>query len=500
MTTTILSPADYSGAVEQHHFEAADDMRRVIVGLEQESHQAEIYSRYAHLYTREQVESLQQAHDAAADSRLREELERLWLHAASAMAQAGIVEAAQELTNDRLSYRTAWRGGERSINELGASIASEPEFDAREELYGLMCVADEHFAPRTLELAARSQELRSEAFGLDGEVAIASRRMGIDVEAFACDIKRVATATETSYAERADIAFPELLGRTETHPSRAHAAYMRSLHLYDDVYTRERMVAACEATLAELGFPLEAIPTIKPDLEDRPTKSPRACVIATRVPTDVHLVVRPTGGLTDYQAFLHEAGHALHYGQALATLPYAFRTISRDFALTEIYSYVVERISHEPEWHVRHFDIDEGRAEQVCAHIRFVDASLFRRYAAKLQYELEFWQYPTDPRNPDRYAMLLSNLTRMRYPTSQYVSDMDPGLYAADYLRAWRTSEAVIAHLRRELGNSWFASSKAGDFLRGLFVRGTEPSNESVLEQIGSSAGDFAALTAILTR
>ena len=52
---------------------------------------------------------------------------------------------------------------------------------------------------------------------------------------------------------------------------------------------------------------------IRLDLEDRPQKSPRACVIASDPPQVVHLITRAQGGLHDYQAFLHEAGHALHY-------------------------------------------------------------------------------------------------------------------------------------------------------------------------------------------
>jgi hypothetical protein len=259
------------------------------------------------------------------------------------------------------------------------------------------------------------------------------------------------------------------------------------------------MAEVCDRTVAELGFPLDQIPTILPDLEDRPEKDPRACVIPVRVPEEVHLIVRPTGGLTDYQAFLHEAGHALHFGLTSDQLPFEHRYVSPDNALTEIYSYVVERITHEPLWHERHFGLSREEAERICDETRFIDASLFRRYGAKLEYELEFWANPRDPRNRERYAERLSEQTLMTYPTSQFASDMDPGLYAADYLRAWRTSEQVLAWLRREHGEEWFCSGAAADFLRELFVQGTLPSNEDVSSQIGSSADDFDDLVAHLS-
>ena len=80
-------------------------------------------------------------------------------------------------------------------------------------------------------------------------------------------------------------------------------------------------------TLSRLGFDLENEPNIKLDLDDRPQKSPRACVIPSDPPSVVHLITRAQGGLHDYQAFLHEAGHALHYAGCDPSLPYAFRRL-----------------------------------------------------------------------------------------------------------------------------------------------------------------------------
>ena len=92
------------------------------------------------------------------------------------------------------------------------------------------------------------------------------------------------------------------------------------------------------ATLQAIGLNMDEMPGIRLDLDDRPQKSPRACVIASDPPNVVHLITRAQGGLHDYQAFLHEAGHALHYASVDPALPYTFRKISRDHALTEIYS------------------------------------------------------------------------------------------------------------------------------------------------------------------
>ena len=167
-------------------------------------------------------------------------------------------------------------------------------------------------------------------------------------------------------------------------PASTHVAYLRRMSPLADTYTKERAVPVCLDTLTRLGFDLAAEKSIRLDLDDRPQKNPRACVIASDPPTVVHLITRAQGRLHDYQALLHEAGHALHYAGCDPALPYAFRRLSRDHALTEIYSFLVESMTREPGWHAGHFSLVDGTAEENAESTRFLEALLFRRYAAKL--------------------------------------------------------------------------------------------------------------------
>ncbi len=188
-----------------------------------------------------------------------------------------------------------------------------------------------------------------------------------------------------------------------------------------------------------LGFDMNAIPNIHLDLEDRPQKNPRACVIASNPPEVVHLITRAQGGIADYQAFMHEAGHALHYAGVDPRLPYTFRRFSRDHALTEIYSYIFEAVTREPGWHALHFGLSDAEAEENAEATLFLEALLYRRYTAKLRYELGFWASFAEEggRSPRDYAEQLTNATGVRYDPRGYISDMDAGFYSADYLRAW---------------------------------------------------------------
>ena len=251
-------------------------------------------------------------------------------------------------------------------------------------------------------------------------------------------------------------------------------------------YTKERAVPVSLDTLTRLGFDLAADDHIRLDLDDRPQKNPRACVIASDPPTVVHLITRAQGGLHDYQGFLHEAGHALHYAGCDPALPYTFRRLSRDHALTEIYSFLLESVTREPGWHAEYFDLAADEAEDRAEATRFLDVLLFRRYAAKLDYELELWaDLEHAPDYAPTYAERLRTATGFRYRPDGYLADMDDGFYSADYLRAWIRSAQLRAYLRTEIGADWWQRAETGEFLRGLFAEGSRPSSEEIAARIG---------------
>ena len=184
--------------------------------------------------------------------------------------------------------------------------------------------------------------------------------------------------------------FDKLLGGEQPErPTSYHVSWLRRLSPLEATIrriVRPRSVSRRSASL----FDLSQEPNIRLDLDDRPQKSPRACVIAADPPKIVHLITRAQGGLHDYQAFLHEAGHALHYGNCDPELPYTFRNLSRDHALTEIYSYIFEAISRKPAWHAEYFDLSAEQAEENAEATVFLEALLFAA-TRRAGFELEFW-------------------------------------------------------------------------------------------------------------
>ncbi len=494
-STSVLSPAAFESRLQRYLFERSEEWRAVRVGEKEVSEQAEIVRRYADLFSTEQIESLREAEEAAAGDE-RELLFRLRKTCEGGLVASDLAEAEDELENRLLAERVTFRGEEMPLRNAQAQLAVLPAYADREELGAIQEAASARFNPDRLELARSGEALQAEYSGIADAIARNEDEKGISLRALSAALERAANDASTRYAELRERWFARLLGdERDELPSNHHTPFMRRLSPLESTYTKDRATEIGLETLRALGFDLKQHRNIKLDLEDRPQKSPRACVIASDPPRLVHLITRAQGGLHDYQAFLHEAGHALHYGGCDPSLPYTFRRISRDHALTEIYSYIVEAISREPEWHQLHFGLGEEQAQENAEATVFLEALLFRRYEAKLRYELDFWsRFTDDGGDPDVYERLLTEATGIRYRRDNYLSDMDAGFYSADYLRAWIRAAQLREHLRSEVGQDWWRNRRTGTLLTELFREGTKPSSEEIAGRLGFDPLDCGPL------
>jgi hypothetical protein len=496
----VLRPADYESRLQRYLFERAEEGRAVRVGEKEVSERAEIVARYAELFTREQLEALRRAEAESGAGEDRERLYRLRKTCEAGLIAAELAAREDALENAILAARVEFKGEQLPLRTAQAKLAVLADYGDRDELGRLANDVSATFNDERLEVLRAGEELESEVSGIDDPVARTEEEKGISVRELERALAAASEAATGVYTRLKERWLERLLGpEREPVPSSSHVAYLRRLSPLERIYTKERAVPICMDTLLKLGFDLENDPNVKLDLDDRPQKSPRACVIPADPPKVVHLITRAQGGLHDYQAFLHEAGHALHYAGCDPSLPYTFRNISRDHALTEIYSYIVEAISRRPGWHARYFGLsDEEAAENADATV-FMEALLFRRYAAKLRFELDFWgRFDEDGGSPEGYAERLTEATGMEYRREGYLADMDAGFYSADYLRAWIRAAQLRAFLVREVGEEWWASRETGDRLRELFREGTKPSSEEIAGRIGFDPLDTRPLLAEL--
>ena len=498
--TAVRTPAEYEAELQRYLFERAEEGRAVRVGEKEVSERAEIVARYRELFTREQLEALKEAEGGHTGVE-RERVYRLRKTCESGLVDIELSEREDALENAILAARVDYRGEELPLRSAQAKLAVLSAYADREELGELHGDASAAFNDDRLEMLQAREELDAELSGEADAVARNEEEKGISLRDLARILDVASREADEVYGRLSTRWFDKLLGQERAEvPTSYHVSWLRRLSPLEATYTKDRATEVCLRTLRDLGFDLDQEPNIKLDLDDRPQKSPRACVIAADPPKIVHLITRAQGGLHDYQAFLHEAGHALHYGNCDPELPYTFRNLSRDHALTEIYSYIFEAISREPAWHAAYFELSDEEAAENAEATVFLEALLFRRYTAKLGFELEFWSGfgNGSAAGPDEYHRLLTAATGIAYRPDAYLADMDAGFYSADYLRAWIRSAQLRRWLVREVGEDWWRNRETGNHLRALFAEGTQPTSEEIAGRLGFDPHDTTPLLAEL--
>ena len=501
-TTAVRTPAEFESRLQEYYFERSEEGRAVRVGEKAVSEQAAIVARYSDLFTPGQLEALRAAESAAAAGDERELLYRLRKTCEGGIVSAALAEQDDALENAVLAAHVTFKGEELSLRSAQARLAVLDSYADRDELGELERTESARLNPDRLALITAYEQLDGEVSGEPDPIARTEAEKAISLRELERVLVAGSDATAAAYGRLRERWFEKLLGpERNVQPTNAHVYYLRRLSPLESTYTKERSVEVCLASVGALGFDMTAIPNIRLDLEDRPQKNPRACVIASDPPEVVHLITLAQGGLADYQAFMHEAGHALHYAGVDPRLPYTFRRISRDHALTEIYSYIFEAVTREPGWHALHFGLSDAQAEENAQATLFLEALLYRRYTAKLRYELGFWSNFAEEggRSPRDYATGLTEATGIRYDPRGYLADMDAGFYSADYLRAWIRSAQLRQYLIAEIGEDWWRSPKTGEFLRGLFAEGTRPTSEEIAARLGFAPLDTAPLVADLS-
>ena len=494
--TAVRTPAEYESQLRRYLYDRSEEGRAVRVGEKEVSERAEIVSRYRDLFSREQVDALHAAEEAAPEGDERERLYRLRKTCEAGVVSAEMAEREDALENAVLAARVEFKGEQLPLRSAQAKLAVLADYSEREDLGQVTADRSAEFNADRLEVLQAGEELESEISGQPDMVARNEEEKGVSLHELEAALAQASDLSTAAYVLLRDRWFERLLGpEREQVPSSYHVAYLRRLSPLESTYTKDRAVEICMDTVKRLGFDLENEPNIRLDLDDRPQKSPRACVIPSDPPSVVHLITRAQGGLHDYQAFLHEAGHALHYAGCDPNLPYTFRNISRDHALTEIYSYILEAITREPEWHAHYFGLSDDEAVQNAEATTFLEAVLYRRYTAKLQFELDFWdRFNEDGGMPDGYEERLTEATGIRYRADGYLADMDAGFYSADYLRAWIRSAQLRDYLVREIGEDWWRNAATGERLRALFAEGTRPSSEEIAARLGYQPLDIGPL------
>jgi hypothetical protein len=373
---------------------------------------------------------------------------------------------------------------------LRVAMSNEADRDARQRLEETRVrLLDEHLNPVYLDAA---QIDRDAIRHLDQpNYYELYKSFGFRLDELAEECRALLDDTEKLWEREGDKLFRSRLGLGLTDARPWDVVRLFRAPELDQLYPSDRMLPALEATLTDLGVDLRSQEKVHLDLDARPSKTPRAFCAPIEVPGKVMLVIQPIGGKDDWEALFHEAGHTEHYAHTSADLPTEARRLG-DMAVTEGWAMLLQHLVTEPAWLNRRLDVPRPADlayDGAVSLLYFV-----RRYAAKLLYELEFFQTEDITSMRGRYHEILTDALKIPVNPESYLDDIDGSFYVTGYLRSWAFEAQLREFLRSELGNDWFAKRDAGDLLRELWSLGQGPTADDLLKDVTGAKLEMASV------
>lgn len=444
---------------------------------------APIYHRHGELFTRDSIERLRAELDRTPEhfETQRASTSRLLIFASEQFLETSVTQLTEEINEREASATICWNGREISFQDASAELASERDRSSRQEIHArraaVIEASNDLRFERLLKLHAGARSLGASTY-----VALYEDIKRLDYPGIARDAASVLIQTEARYLAALDEGLAREFGSRIRQPERHDAIYLLHLTRYDDRFPAGKLLRIYAATMAGLGIRVASQANILIDGELRPRKTCRAFCMPILVPDDIRLVIRPVGGQSDYQSLFHEVGHAQHYGGASASLAPEFK-YTGDYALTETYAFLFNHLISERSWLAEFLGLNDS-SEFVRA-VMLARLVTVRRYVAKLAYECQLHLGGDLTEAPALYAELQTAATRFRTDGTEFLFDLDDSFYAASYLRAWALEVALREHLKTRFGNRWWASRRAGDFLKQMWETGDRHTADEMASQVG---------------
>ncbi len=308
---------------------------------------------------------------------------------------------------------------------------------------------------------------------------------GVDLHALAAQCAQFLKDTQPMWDDSAREIVRGKLGIPLSDAVRADALALLRAPEFDAHFPGAALEANARRNMRELGIDPDAAGRLRFDTGDRPGKRARAFCAPVRIPEEVHLVMRPHGGQTDYTTFMHELGHALHFGYMRADLPFEYRWLG-DNSVTESYAMLFDHLMQNAGWLLRYTALTKRDLPAFQRAAGFEELQFLRRYCGKLLYERELYggAHAWDAL-PDLYVETLSGATSFRYDPADALVDVDPRFYAARYLRAWQLQAVIAEHLVEHFDEDWYRNPRAGPWIiEQLYAEGQRELAHELVERV----------------
>lgn len=467
-------------------------------GRKAQDESRQVESEFSDLFTRAAMDDLRAALEATESYR---ETEREAVRLLIAIATEGYLrlqvrDLSAEIQDYEARAMIEWAGQTMSFEESASQLASEADAGKRRDLFArranVIKGANDLRAERLEKLHEAAREL-----GYQDYLKMFAELRGFDYEPFAAQVQPLLARTESQYVN----ALSPLLAREANvsldDATQADVGYLQRLTDYDQFFALERLRQVYSETLAGLGIRVEKQTNLEIDDQPQPPKRCRSLCAAVRVPDEIKLVVRSSGGAAGYQTFLHEAGHAQRLAWTSRNLYPEFR-YGGDGAVSDGFAFLLGYLVYDAAWLA---DLLGFAASAEFLHKLAVYKLLrVRRCAAKLTYETELHAGKLAAGAGARYAELMTGAVRVRYDETDHLRDVDDAPASADVLRAWAFEAQLREYLKTKYGQRWWASRKAGELLIDVWNTGGRYGAEELAKQIGLGDLSYDWLASELVR
>jgi hypothetical protein len=477
---------DYREQADRFIAELDEEYYLHYAGLKETLDLAPIYERHENLTEKGVVEAIGRSIDGG--DRVRE----LWRFACEGYFGELTRAHAERIAALEAELKITVDGEEIPYRMARPAIANEADRARRERIDERSTeVLEEQMNPLHLEAAHAVQDA-ARGLGFDNYLALYRRALPASaIDELVPQCRALLDSTERLYEDAADRLFRTRVGISLSEAKRWDVPRLFRAPSWDEMFAADRMLPALEGTLNELGIDLKGQQNVHLDLDERPSKSPRAFCSPIEVPDRVMLVIQPMGGADDYRALFHEAGHAEHFAHTSRDLAMEEKRLG-DNAVTEGWAMLLEHLTDDAAWLTRRLDF--ARPAEYAVEGAAGLLYMVRRYSAKILYEVEFHaaEDPTTMRS--RYVELLGDALKIEPAPENYLFDIDAGFYVSSYLRAWALEAQLRSYLREKFGSRWFATRDAGSLIRELWSEGQRLRAEELLKEVTGSTLEMEAV------
>ena len=386
----------------------------------------------------------------------------------------------------------------REIPYQAASIKLGNSTDARDRAMiekARRVLVERELAPLKRERFQRERDI-TESLGIaDGYNATWETLSGVSLAGLRAECEAFLRDTQAMWDDVAPAFVKHALGMNIRETTRADALALFRAREFDGFFPAKEMDPSIRKQVRAMGIDPDAGGRVRYDIGEREGKRSRAFCAPVQVPDEVYLVLRPHGGQTDWNTYLHELGHALHFAYMRPDLPMEFRYMG-DNSVTEGYAMLFDHLMQDAGWLQRYTQLDRKSTPAFLRSAGFEELHFLRRYSAKLVYEIQLYGGTVGwDALPDLYVDLLTGATTFQYARADAFVDVDPRYYAVRYLRAWQLQSVLTETLVERYDADWWRNPRSGSFvMQSLFGEGQRELAHEQAERVSGKGLSFAPL------